>query len=273
MLSNPEITRYSRHLLLPEIRKSGQEKLKNSKVMVIGCGGLGNPALLYLAAAGIGQLAFLDSDTVDVTNLQRQILFSTDDLGKPKARVAEEKLRRLNPEIEIKGNQIRLTPDSALETLSGYDLILETSDNFPTKFLANDAAFFLKTPLIAGGILRFEGQVFGIIPGETFCYRCVFHSPPPADAVPNCSQAGVIGAMAGLIGSMQAAEAVKMLTGAGHSLAGKMIQADLLKSEFRTIRLPRNPRCPLCGENPAIDSIRAVNYENTACEIKPAFLR
>ncbi len=262
MLSRDELSRYSRHILLPQVGKRGQEKLKESRITVVGAGGLGSPALLYLAAAGIGRIRIIDSDTVDLTNLQRQVLFQTEDIGKSKAQTAAERLRALNPEILVESHSVRFTPENGRELLADSHLVIEASDNFETKFLVNDACVLEKIPLILGGILRFEGQLLVVHPGASACYRCVFHAPPPPEAVPSCAEAGVLGAVAGVIGSLQAAEALKILSGADPSPAGRMLTFDGLAGTIRPLLIPRNPRCPVCGENPEIQELSTSSYNS-----------
>ncbi len=264
MLSSPEITRYSRNILLNGVGKKGQEKLKQSKIGVVGSGGLGSPILLYLAAAGVGEIRIVDSDTVDLTNLQRQIVFQTDSIGKKKADIAKEKLLQLNPHIQIQSHSTRLMKENISEIFSGVDLILEGSDNFPTKFLVNDYCYFSKTPLLIAGILGFEGQLMGI-DSSTFCYRCIFHSPPPPDEVPSCSEAGVIGAVAGTIGSLQANEAIKRILGMPNGIFGKLLAIDLNSLEFRKLSISKRKTCALCGENPSILQLEQESY-NEICE-------
>lgn len=228
------------------MRRAGQEKLSASTVLVIGAGGIGSPVLLYLAAAGIGKIRCVDNDSLDLTNLQRQVLYSTNDVGHSKIRRAETRINELNPFVQTDFRQIRFDETSAAELIAGVDLIIETSDNFETKFLANDSAVKFGRPLIAGGILRFDGQVLCISPGNSACYRCLFHAPPPEGSVPNCAAAGVIGAVAGVIGSVMAGEAVKILL--GQTIAfGRLQQYSLFESEWRTIQIPRNPGCSVCG--------------------------
>lgn len=260
MLTRDEIIRYSRNILLPEMGRAGQEKLKSSHVFVVGAGGLGSPVLLYLCAAGVGTISFIDNDNLELTNLQRQILFQTSDLNTPKAYSGAEKLRSLNPEIDIRPIRDRLSVNNIERYLAPADLVIETSDNFATKFLTNDACYFLKKPLIIGGILRFEGQAFVIDPGRSACYRCLFGEPPPEHSVPTCADAGVLGAVAGVIGSYQAVEALRLLAGIGPPSSGRLLVADLLQGDFRKLEIPRNPSCPLCGSNPEIGSLRAARY-------------
>ncbi len=257
MLSKEEITRYSRNILLSEVGKKGQEKLKNSTVTVIGAGGLGSPALFYLAACGIGNLRIVDSDTLDLTNLQRQILHTTDFISKPKTDSALQSLKKLNPWIHVETFSVRANAENVRSIIDGSQIVLEGSDNFETKFLINDACFFLKTPLLIGGILRFEGQLIGVIPGKTACYRCIFHSPPPPDEVPSCAEAGVIGGVAGVLGSLQATEAIKYLLQMEESgVFGKILNYDAKNCDFRKISMNQNPNCPLCGEHPSITELK-----------------
>ncbi|MBK8394562.1 MAG: HesA/MoeB/ThiF family protein [Leptospiraceae bacterium] len=258
MLSSPEITRYSRNILLSEVGRKGQEKLKESIVTVVGAGGLGSPVLYYLAAAGVGEIRIIDSDKVDLTNLQRQILYNTTSLNKSKVLEAEQILTNLNSNIKIVTYNERLTASNIVKIFSGSNLILEGSDNFETKFLVNDACHFLKIPLIIAGILRFEGQVIGVIPNTTACYRCIFQSPPDAESVPNCAEAGVIGSVAGLVGSIQATESIKYLLGIDQGLFGSILSIDTKSMEFRKIQVLKNKICPLCGDNPSITQIEDI---------------
>ena len=268
-LSKAELLRYSRHLLIPGIGTEGQLRLKNASVLMIGTGGLGCPAALYLAAAGVGRLGLIDPDTVDVSNLQRQILHGDSWVGKPKLESAENRLREINPHITIDLHPVRFTPDNALELAAGYDIILDGSDNFPTRFLANDTAFFLKKPLIYGAIHRFEGQATVFAPhlGGP-CYRCLLPELPAPGSVPSCNEAGVLGVLPGIIGSLQAMETIKLLLNIGKPPLGKLIVYDALNSSFRNITLRRDPGCRLCGDAPSIDSV--TNPETLApayCEI------
>ncbi|MCB1178300.1 MAG: HesA/MoeB/ThiF family protein, partial [Leptospiraceae bacterium] len=265
MLSSPEITRYSRNILLKGVGKKGQEKLKSSRVGVIGAGGLGSPVLYYLTAVGVGEIRVIDSDTVDLTNLQRQILFQTDSIGKSKSIAAKENLEKLNPEIKIITYNERLNSKNIKDIFGGVDLLIEGSDNFPTKFLVNDFSYFEKIPLIVAGILGFEGQIMGVIPDETFCYRCVFHSPPPQDEVPSCSEAGVIGAVAGVMGSLQANEAVKFLLGFQNSIFGNLLSVDLMDLQFRKVHLKKNKKCKLCGEKKEIITLQDIKTDLEFC--------
>lgn len=236
--------RYARHLTLPEIGPAGQARLRTAKVLVVGLGGLGSPAAFYLVAAGIGTVGLLDSDVVDLSNLQRQILHAGNDIGHRKVESAARKLQALNPEVEIRGHPVRLGPDNAASLVSGYDLVLDATDNFQAKFLIADVCHEVRKPYVHAGILRFGGQVMTVFPGETTCYRCVFGSAPPAVTdLP----AGPVGAVPGVIGSLQAMEAIKVLLGIGNPLTNRLLTWDALKMSFREIPLGRNPQCPLCG--------------------------
>ncbi|PJZ71386.1 adenylyltransferase [Leptospira perolatii] len=251
MLSPEELSRYSRNILLDEVKRAGQERLKASKVTIVGAGGLGSPALLYLAASGVGTLRIIDSDILDTTNLQRQVIYKHADIGKPKALVAAERARELNPFIIVEGIQSRLDLDNAEKILSGSDLVLEGSDNFETKFLVNDICVKLKIPFITAGILRFDGTVMGVRPGMDACFRCIYESLPPPDSIPSCSEAGVIGSMAGIVGTIQSTEAVKFLLGmtetGDNALFGKMLQVESKSEDFRKVSLLRRKDCPVCS--------------------------
>ena len=258
MLSSSEITRYSRNILLTEVGRKGQERLKDSVVTVVGAGGLGSPALYYLAAAGVGEIRIIDSDKVDLTNLQRQILYSTSSVNKSKVEEAEHVISSLNSNIKIVLHNERLTASNIENIFKGSNLVLEGSDNFETKFLVNDACHFFNIPLVIAGILRFEGQVIGILPNKTACYRCIFNSPPDADSVPNCAEAGVIGSVAGLVGSIQATESIKFLLGLEQGLFGSILSVESKSMEFRKIQIPKNKSCPLCGDNPSITQVEDI---------------
>lgn len=254
-----EIERYSRHIILPEIGGKGQEKICQSKILVLGAGGLGSPAAFYLVAAGVGTLGILDSDKVDLSNLQRQILHTSVDVGRPKTTSAQEKLEALNPGTKIITYNFRLTSENILDIIKDYDVIVDGTDNFPTRFLVNDACVMAGKPLVHGAILRFDGQVTTIIPGEGPCYRCIFREPPPPGAVPNCQQAGVLGGVAGTIGTIQAIEALKIVLGKGRTLRGRLLIYDALDMTFREVKTRRDINCPLCGENPTITDL--TDYE------------
>lgn len=262
-LTAAEQLRYSRHLMIPSIGESGQLRLKNASVLLVGSGALGSPAALYLAAAGVGRLGLVDPDVVDATNLQRQVLHGESWIGKPKLDSAAARLRETNPHIRVECHPLRLTPDNALEIASHYDLIIDGSDNFPTRFLTNDTAYFLRKPLVYGAIHRFEGQTAVFAPhlGGP-CYRCLLPEMPAPGSVPSCQEAGVLGVLPGIIGSLQAMEAIKLVLGIGTVPLGQLTIYDALRSSFRTIRLQRDSRCRLCGDTPQIHSIS--NPETTA---------
>jgi sulfur-carrier protein adenylyltransferase/sulfurtransferase len=254
-LSKEEILRYSRHLIMPEVGMEGQLKLKRAKVLLIGTGGLGAPLGLYLAAAGVGRIGLVDFDVVDFTNLQRQILFGTTDVGRPKIEAATDRLQSLNPEIQIDRFETRLTSDNALDILKDYDIVVDGTDNFATRYLVNDASVLLGKPNVYGSIFRFEGQVtvFGM-PGEP-CYRCLYPEPPPPGLVPSCAEGGVLGVLPGIVGSIQAAETLKLIIGKGEPLVGRLLLFDALAMRFRELKLRRNPECPVCGDHPTITKL------------------
>ncbi|TGK07497.1 HesA/MoeB/ThiF family protein [Leptospira semungkisensis] len=250
MLSPEELSRYSRNILLNEVKRSGQERLKNSIVTIVGAGGLGSPALLYLAAAGVGKIRVIDSDTVDTTNLQRQIIYKHSDIGQPKAIAAAKNASSLNPYISVEGIQARISRENASDLLKGSDLVLEGSDNFETKFLINDICIQEKIPYITAGVLRFEGMVMGIRPGEDACFRCIYEESPAPEHVPSCADAGVIGSMAGMIGTIQATESIQFLLNTEDSrsgLFGKILQVDSKSMEFRTIPICKREDCEACS--------------------------
>jgi molybdopterin/thiamine biosynthesis adenylyltransferase/rhodanese-related sulfurtransferase len=254
-LSNEEILRYSRHLIMPEVGMEGQLKLKNSKVLLIGTGGLGAPLGLYLAAAGVGKLGLVDFDVVDFTNLQRQVTFGTSDVGKHKTEAAKQRLANLNPAIEIETFETMLSSQNALELFKNYDVIVDGTDNFPTRYLVNDACILLGKPNVYGSIFRFEGQatVFGMPDGP--CYRCLYPEPPPPGLVPSCAEGGVLGVLPGIVGSIQAMETIKLLLGTGESLVGRLLLFDALAMKFRELKLRKNPKCPMCGTNRTIHKL------------------
>jgi molybdopterin/thiamine biosynthesis adenylyltransferase len=254
MLSDDELDRYARHLVLREVGGVGQAKIRSSRVLVIGAGGLGSPAALYLAAAGVGTLGLVDDDTVSLSNLQRQILFRTADVGRGKVEVGAAALKALNPGIEIKSHPVRITAANAMALIADYDIVLDGSDNFATRFLLNDACFFARKPLVSAAVTEFEGQLAtyrGYEP-DLPCYRCLFPAPPPPGTVPSCSDTGVLGAAAGVMGSLAALEVLKEIAGIGTGLVGKVLSYRALRTEFRTARLPPDPACPLCGAAPKI---------------------
>jgi len=249
-----QLQRYSRHMLLPEVGGKGQKKISASKILLVGAGGLGSPAAFYLAAAGVGTLGIVDDDVVDLSNLQRQILHNTTRVNQSKAKSAEETLTQLNGDVKIVPYILRLSADNILEIIKNYDVVLDGSDNFTTRFLVNDAAFFLKKCLISGSIFRFEGQLTTLRMDDPSkpCYRCLYPEPPPSEWVPSCQEAGVLGVLAGTIGTLQAAEALKEILGIGESLAGRLLIYDALEMSFRNVTVPKNPDCPLCGRHPTI---------------------
>jgi len=251
-LTREEIQRYSRHLIMPEVGLDGQKKLKAARVLCVGAGGLGSPLALYLAAAGVGTLGLVDFDAVDSSNLQRQILHGTKDVGRPKLESAAERLRDVNPNVRIVPYQLRLSSDNALDLFRDYDVIADGTDNFPTRYLVNDAAVFHDIPLVHGSIYRFEGQATVFKPHEGPCYRCLFPQPPPPELAPSCAEGGVLGVLPGIIGSLQANEALKLALGIGESLSGRLLLFDALSTEFSEVTLRRDPNCPVCGEHPTI---------------------
>ena len=266
-LNETQIQRYSRHILLKGVGGVGQEKLLDSKVLIVGAGGLGSPIALYLAAAGVGTIGIIDADVVDLSNLQRQIIHETSDVGRPKVESAEDSIKRLNSDVNVIPFSTRLSAENASEIIEDYDFIIEGTDNFPSKFLVNDACVFAEKPFSQGGILRFQGQTLTYLPG-TACYRCVYETAPPAGSVPTCSEAGVFGAIAGMLGTIQAAEAVKVLVGVGKPLTDRILFFDALEMSFRTVSIKQNPDCPICGQNPTIKTLQ--EYEQPVCEIPVA---
>ncbi len=250
--------RYSRHVLLQEVGVEGQRRLLDSRVLVIGAGGLGSPAALYLAAAGVGTLGIVDGDRVDLTNLQRQVLHFTHDVGRPKTQSARRTLEDVNPDVKVRAYQTVLTSENALEILQEYDVIVNGCDNFPTRYLVNDACVLLGKPLVDASILRWEGQATTYLPGRG-CYRCLFPSPPPPGSVPSCAEAGILGAVAGFFGTLQAMEAVKVLLGVGETLVNRLLLFDALTAEVRVVRWQKDPACPICGDRPTIT--RLIDYE------------
>jgi molybdopterin/thiamine biosynthesis adenylyltransferase len=258
-LTDSQRERYSRHLLLPEVGEVGQQKLLNGKVLLLGAGGLGSPAALYLAAAGVGTIGLVDGDVVDSSNLQRQILHATSRVGMPKVDSAEKALTDLNPDVKIIKFQERLTSENVDRIFEGFDVIVDGCDNFPTRYLVNDASVFKKKPVVHGSIFRFEGQVTTFVPFVGPCYRCLYPEPPPPHLAPSCQEAGVLGILPGIIGVMQATEAVKLLLGKGDLLTGRLLTYDSLKMRFRELKLRRDKSCPACGESPTITSY--IDYE------------
>jgi sulfur-carrier protein adenylyltransferase/sulfurtransferase len=259
-LTRADLSRYSRQLILPEVGADGQRRIKAARVLCIGAGGLGSPATLYLAAAGVGALGIVDADRVDASNLQRQVLYGTNDVGESKVEKARARLKELNPDCEIVVHDARFTSANATEIIAPYDVIIDGSDNFPTRYLSNDVCVWARKPNIYGSVFRFEGQASVFAPhlGGP-CYRCLFPEPPPPGAAPSCAEAGVLGVLPGVIGLIQATEALKLIIGAGETLAGRLLHFDALKMKFREFTLRRDPQCPVCGDNPTISA--PIDYE------------
>jgi len=260
-----QIERYSRHIILPEVGGVGQMKIRRASCFIVGAGGLGAPAAMYLAAAGIGKLGIVDDDQVDLSNLQRQIIHHTQDVGVHKADSAKAKVNAMNPDVEVVTYHERLMAANAREMVQGYDYILDGADNFATKFLVNDLSILTGIPMVHGGILRFSGQVMVIVPGKTACYRCIFREPPPEGIIPSCQEAGVLGVLAGVIGTIQATEVLKMILGIGTGLGNRLLTYQALESDFREVKLKRNPDCPICGTNPVITELQ--DGEQRACAL------
>ena len=258
-LSDAQRDRYSRHILLPEVGEKGQAKLLSSKVLLLGAGGLGSPAAMYLAAAGVGTIGLVDADTVDASNLQRQILHATSRVGVPKVDSAEIAIRDLNPDVKVVKYQERLTSENVDRIFKGWDVVVDGCDNFPTRYLVNDASLFHKVPVVHGSIFRFDGQVTTFMPFDGPCYRCLYPEPPPPHLAPSCSEAGVLGILCGIVGTLQATEAIKLLLCKGHLLNGRLLQYDSMNMSFRSFKLRRNKSCPACGENPTIKEY--IDYE------------
>jgi adenylyltransferase/sulfurtransferase len=258
-LSNEEVLRYSRHLILPEVGMEGQQKLKAARVLCIGTGGLGSPLALYLSAAGVGTIGLVDFDVVDFTNLQRQVIHFTSDVGRPKLESAKEKIAAINPYVNVKTFETRLTSQNALEIFSDFDIIVDGTDNFPTRFLVNDACVFTGKPNVYGSIFRFEGQASVFATKDGPCYRCLYPEPPPPGLVPSCAEGGVLGILPGLVGLIQATEAIKLILGAGQSLIGRLLLVDAMGMKFRELKLRKNPDCVVCGTNPTVTKL--IDYE------------
>ncbi len=253
-----QVQRYSRHIIMPQVGSAGQRKLLEAKVLMVGAGGLGSPISIYLTLAGVGTVGIVDFDTVDVTNLQRQILHQNDDIGRPKVKSAKETLLSYNPDVNVIIHEEPLLSDNAMDIISGYDVIINGADNFPARYLVNDAAYLCGKPLVDGSILLFDGQATVYIPGQG-CYRCLFPTPPPPGEVPSCAEAGVLGVLPGLVGTIQATETVKLIMGLGESLSGRLLIIDAMDMSFRTLKMRRNPDCPLCGDNPTVTEL--IDYE------------
>ena len=253
-----QVERYSRHIIMPQVGSAGQRKLLNASVLIVGAGGLGSPIAVYLSLAGVGTIGIVDFDTVDVTNLQRQILHQNDDVGRPKVQSAVETLKAYNPDVNVVTHEEPITSANAMDIVPNYDVIINGADNFPARYLVNDAAYLAGKPLVDGSILLFDGQATTYLPGKG-CYRCLFPEPPPPGEVPSCAEAGVLGVLPGMVGTIQATEAVKVIMGVGESLTGRLLLIDALDMEFRMVKLRRNPGCPLCGDNPTVTEL--IDYE------------
>ena len=266
IMTPEQVKRYSRHIIMPQIGSRGQRKIMDSRVLIVGAGGLGGPAAIYLALAGVGTIGLVDFDRVELSNLQRQVLHNSETIGWSKVESAQQTLRRYNPEVRVVPHETALSAANAMEIIADYDLVVNGADNFPTRYLVNDAAYLNGKPVVDGSILIFDGQVTTFIPGQG-CYRCLFPTPPPPGSVPNCAEAGVLGALTGLIGSIQATEAVKVILGLGQTLSGRLVLVDALTMEFRTVRTRRNPACPLCGDNPTVTEL--IDYE-VFCGVAPS---
>jgi len=258
-LNDEQIERYSRQILLPNVGGKGQEKLLAAKVLIIGAGGLGSPVAAYLTGAGVGKLGIADSDAVELNNIHRQIIYSSGDVGKRKVQVAKQRLESVNPDVKITAHDLRLTSENIMDVIRDYDIIVDGSDNFPTRYLVNDACVLAKKTLVHGAFFRFEGQAMIVKPGEGPCYRCLFSEPPPPGAVPSCQEVGVLGALAGVIGLIQATETLKLILGIGEPLIGKLIIFNALEMGFRKVKVPRDKNCPICGEKPTITKL--IDYE------------
>lgn len=259
-----ELNRYSRHILLKDVGVEGQEKIREAKVLVVGAGGLGAPVAMYLAAAGVGTIGIVDGDVVDLSNLQRQVIHTTPDIGRPKVESAKETMNAINPHVKVITHRDFLYANNANDIIKEYDFVVDGTDNFPVKFLINDACVMANKPYSHGGILRFEGQTFTYKPGHA-CYRCMFETPPPPNAVPTCSQAGVLGAIAGMLGTIQAAETLKYITGVGELLTDKLLTFNAKTMDFRKINVKHREQCPICGANPKITSL--IDYEQAVCDL------
>jgi len=257
-LTPDQVKRYSRHIIMSDVGSKGQRALMGSKALIIGAGGLGSPSAIYLSLAGVGTVGIVDFDVVELSNLQRQVLHHTADVGRPKVQSAVDNIKAYNPDVNVVVHEVRLESENAMEIISQYDLVINGADNFATRYLVNDACYLLNKPLVDGSILIFDGQATVFLPGQG-CYRCLFPSPPPPGMVPNCAEAGVLGALTGLVGSIQATEALKCFLGIGESLSSRLLLIDALSMSFREVRLKRNPDCPLCGDNPTVTEL--IDYE------------
>ena len=258
VLTPDQVNRYSRHIIMGDVGSKGQRNLLQAKALIVGAGGLGSPSAIYLALAGVGTIGIVDFDVVEISNLQRQILHHTSDIGRPKLESAKDNINSYNPDTNVVLHEVRLESDNAREIISQYDLVINGADNFATRYLVNDACYLEGKPLVDGSILIFDGQATLFLPGQG-CYRCLFPEPPPPGLVPNCAEAGVLGALTGLVGSIQATEALKHFLGIGESLVSRLLLIDALSMSFREVRLKRNPSCPLCGDNPTVTEL--IDYE------------
>jgi len=267
MFTEDQIERYSRHIILKEVGGKGQKRLLDGKVLIIGAGGLGSPAALYLAAAGVGTIGIADADVVDISNLQRQVIHHTPDLGKPKVDSAREKMEALNPDVKVVTYPCWMRADNISQVVDGYDFVIDGTDNFAAKFLINDACVLAGKPYSHGGILHFIGQTMTVLPGQSPCYRCIFPDPPPPGAIPTCAQAGVIGVLPGVIGTIQATEAIKYLLGVGKLLTGRLLVYDAEGLDFYASPIGRNRRCPICGESPSITALRDEEGAMNVCDL------
>ena len=265
-LTPEQVKRYSRHIIMPQIGSSGQRKLMEARVLVVGAGGLGGPVALYLALAGVGTIGLVDFDVVDLSNLQRQVLHNSETVGMPKVESAIQTLNRYNPDVNVVPHEFPINSENAMDLIAQYDIVVNGADNFATRYLVNDAAYLSGKPIVDGSILIFDGQVSVYEPGKG-CYRCLFPEPPPPGLVPNCAEAGVLGALTGTIGSIQATETVKLILGVGETLTGRLLLVDALNMEFRVVRARRNPACPLCGDDPTVTEL--IDYE-VFCGLAPA---
>ncbi|UCE79820.1 MAG: molybdopterin-synthase adenylyltransferase MoeB [Nitrospiraceae bacterium] len=264
--TDDQVMRYSRHIILPEVGGKGQEKIAQAKVFIIGAGGLGCPVGFYLTAAGVGTIAMIDNDDVEMSNLQRQIAHRVDTIGMPKVESARNTFQALNPDVNIIALRQRISKHDILDLIKDYDVIVDGSDNFPTRYLVNDACVMARKPLVSGAILRFEGQVTTIIPGEGPCYRCLFEEPPPAGLVPSCQEAGVLGVLPGVIGGLQATEVLKIILQKGELLKGELLIYSALKTTFRKVKVPKNASCPVCGDTPTITEL--LDYDEDYCSLR-----
>ncbi len=257
-LTPEQVQRYSRHIIMSDVGSKGQRALMGAKALIIGAGGLGSPSAIYLSLAGVGTVGIVDFDVVELSNLQRQVLHHTADVGRPKVQSAVDNIKAYNPDVNVVVHEVRLESENAMEIISQYDLVINGADTFATRYLVNDACYLLNKPLVDGSILIFDGQATVFLPGQG-CYRCLFPEPPPPGMVPNCAEAGVLGALTGLVGSIQATEALKYFLGIGESLSSRLLLIDALSMTFREVRLKRNPNCPLCGDNPTVTEL--IDYE------------